>query len=451
MRILWPALYSALFLFQLAVHGCGTSDDLEDLVDDPSQRSKVACDVLPDSGYEVVPEFSDQATLEVVDCGLAFPSRMAITPDGEFLLVAQLRGVIEVFQRTSNGFEAAVTPLHDLGDLDVEDEAGLTGMFFGVDFDLDAEQEERRDLFVTFQRDEDDRGINIIRRLTLERTANGLSATAPVDIIRFPEATGQAHQIQNGVGLMVEDQPHILVAVGDANRFRNARDPTTSPGTLQLLKRDGSSPAGDRPWPEAPSTHAIGVRNVYGFVLLPSTVDARPTIVAYENGNTETDRGWLIRLFPESGPPAQLDLGNVGDDDADSWLAFEDLHTRAALGGGRTAVFDTISPPRAPTEVAYHPGGGPIPESVAGAASFVVAMFGESGTTTLSPGKGLELVSVTNIGGAALQSDRRLLVRRRAETEGQFRHPVPLAVDPVTGDIYLADIITGELSRLTFP
>ncbi len=422
--------------------------DLEEQIGDPGQREKQPCPELPASGYAVTPEFAESLRLEVVDCGLALPSRIRFAPSGEFFVVAQLKGVVEIFRREGEGFVADSKPLHDLGDLGVRDEAGLTALFFGADFDLDAEDAARRDLFLNYQKSIDGRNRNVIRRLTLARKGSAIAATDAVDIITFPDPTSQAHQIQDGFGLVHEGAPHILVAVGDNNTPSTARDPEDSNGSLHLLQRDGSEPLGQRPWSSSPSVVAIGLRNAYSVVRLPAEVDERRGVVGFENGISDNDRAWLIRPFPESGAPAQMDLGYEGNDDSQKWLAFEDLHTRGALGGNRTAVFMTFNPTISPTQAAIHPGGGPFADTRSGLANIVVAHFGKSGDGSLGPGKTLQMVTVSNISGAALQSDRVTIVQRRSETEGEFRHPVALDVDPTNGDIFFADIITGELARI---
>lgn len=422
--------------------------DLEDQVADPNQRAKKPCDTLPESGYRLAEAFDGRLQLEVVDCGLALPSRMRFSPAGDFLLVAQLRGVVEAFLRQGDRFEALESPLYDLGELGVRDEAGLTSIFFGAQFDLDAPEPERRDLFLNYQRRQGRRNQNVIRRVTLARTPDGLEARDPVDIFVAADQTDQAHQIQDGVGLIHEGAPHILVAVGDAKEPDTARDPSGPNGTFQLMRRDGQPPLGERPWPQFPSTHAIGVRNTYGFLHLPAEIDPRRGLVGFDNGNSDIDRAWLVRPFPTSGRPAPLDLGYTGDDFAPSWTEFADPHTRSALGGERRAVFMTFSPPLSPTSVAIHPGGGGIPQTRQGTVSLLVSMFGRSGEQTWTPGKTIDLVTLTNIEGAALQANRRVVVERRPETEGTYRHPVALDVDPVTKDTYFADIITGDLMRL---
>lgn len=449
-RAVWSPARAGSTLVMLALIAACESEEptLEEQVDDPTQRTKAACDPLPASSYRVSDEFAADLAIEVIDCGFAFPSRLRFSPDGELLLVASLRGVVELYVRDGERLQLAESTLHDLGDLGVEDEAGLTSVFFGADFDLDSEEIARRDVFSSYQKRVDGRFRNIVRRVTLERADGGIIATDPVDIVTFSGDASQAHQIQDGVGLMVEGEPHILVAIGDGLDWRDARDPSNPNGTLQLLRRDGREPIGPAPWPEAPSTRAIGLRNAYGFVRLPAEVDARRAIVAFENGSSENDRAWLVRPFPSSGVPEQLDLGWRGSDSDSSWLGFRDPHSRSALGEARRAVFMTWSPPISPTSVAVHPGSDVIPETRRGQASVVVATFGKSGDSSLGPGKTIELVTVTNLEGAAIDADRTTVVERAPSGDGEFRHPVALDVDPRTGDIYFADIISGELSRV---
>jgi glucose/arabinose dehydrogenase len=432
---------------------CGDAEpDLEEQVSGQLTR-KTECGDLPSSAFRLHPDVAASGTLDVVDCGYRLPARLAFSPDGDLLLVAQLRGQLYAYVRDEGGaLRLQPEPLFDLGDLGVRDEAGLSGVTFTADFDL-AGDSVQRELFISYQRALDDGARNRVHRLRLRRDEAG-SVVVEADAVIWTgsEPVGQAHQIQQGVAFVRAGEVHVLFAVGDANDAANAREPSGANGTLLMMRRDGRPPAGARPWPAHPYTQAIGHRNAYGITMLPADVDERRGVVGVENGNANNDRAWLFRVVDFDGDgTVQLDLGYDGDDEASSWTQARDPNTRGALGEGRNAVFRTFSPPVAPTSVAFHRGGvGPIPASSPGEASLVAGFFGESGSGSVRPGKNLQLLRLTNIEGAALQSSAQVLVERRLDTEGEFRHPVGLDVDPTDGSIWFADIISGDLHRVRF-
>lgn len=436
----------------LAAAGCREEDpDLEEQVDGDLSR-KAPCDTLPATGYRIHPDVTEPGAIEVVDCGFRLPSRLAFSPDGGLLLVTQLKGQVYAYVRGDDEtFTLQPGPLHDLGDLGVRDEAGLSAAFFTDGFDLDGEAEQR-EVFLTYQEALDAGPRNRVTRLRLARDGDGVAVEDAQVLWTGTEPSGQAHQIQQGVAFRMLGAVHLLIAVGDGNDPAYAADPAGANGTLQLMQRDGSAPLGTRPWPAHPYTQAIGHRNAYGMTMLPAEIDARQGVVGIENGNSRNDRAWFVRAVDLDGDnDRQLDLGYRGSDREESWTAAGDAYTTGALGEPRNAVFRLFSPVVAPTSIAMHPGGvGPIPASTEGAVSLVAAFFGESGEGSLGPGKNIQLLRVSNLSGAALQASATVLVDRDPSTDGDLRHPVGLDVDPVTGDVWFADILTGELSRVVF-
>ncbi|NJK88763.1 MAG: PQQ-dependent sugar dehydrogenase [Myxococcales bacterium] len=442
-----------LILAPLVSCGRGDGPDLEDQVRVPQSRGKSTCDATPDLGYTLTDEWREGMTLEPFDCGYVFPSRLAFSPRGELLLVAQLNGQLYGYLRAGQlDGELSSDPflVHDTGELGVRDEAGMTGVGFVSGFDLDGPPE-RRQMFVTFQREVEE-GVthNFVRRLTLAREGDRVVTADTMDIWESGEETGQAHQIQDIVSFELLGEPHLVTPVGDANVGRTARDPTTSNGTIRMMRTDGSPPLGDRPFPDSPYTQAIGIRNVYGLTKLPESVDPRGGFIGVENGNADSDRAWFARLVDYQGDNALAqDFGYDGEDAAARWREAKDVRTVGGLGGARTAVFRLWEPPIAPTSIALHPGGvAGLPATRSGQVTFIVGFFGPSGTIATGPGKDLRVLTLTNFDGAALQSTERQLVIRKEETFGDYRNPVGVAVDPKTGTIYFSDIITGEVARI---
>jgi hypothetical protein len=81
---------------------------------------------------------------------------------------------------------------------------------------------------------------------------------------------------------------------------------------------------------------------------------------------------------------------------------------------------------------------------------FVTAFFGKTGSPENRPGKNIQFARVGNLQGASYQVIDPLtpLVERTDAADGVvYGHPVAMDVDPQTGDIFFADIVTGELNR----
>ncbi len=402
---------------------------------------------LKTPAYVGVENMSINVTL--MDDTLKMPTRIKISADGKYMFVAELySGEVILYVREDSYWHRQKMPFYDVGDLNVEGERGMTGLFFGAGFDPDAEDPVLRDVFVTYQIYENDKFRNRITRVTFTKTKNGTySGADPQMIYEGPRPGSSAHQIQDGIGFEYEGAPHILVSIGDGKMRSFALNASREGnGKLLLMQRDGSDPLGPRPFPEYPNVQAIGLRNTYGILMLPASIDSRRRIFGAENGESKNDRLWFLEAVDFGHEEdAQVSLGWSGSDSDRGWTSVIDVNTPGPIKP-EAVVALLSSPIVSPTSVSLHPGKGVIPKSKENEASILIVYYGKTGSKENKPGKEIVLGHLTNLGNQPFL-DLIPIIERSPEAEGTLGNPVAMDVDPTTGDIYFADIITGELYR----
>ncbi len=428
------SILTLLFVFIAGTFlGCTNSFDPTDVPD-------------VDENAPLTYQASTANTFNISKISTAFiPTRLKITADGQWMFVAQLGGQVLVYKKDGEDWTKQETFFYDLGDLGVQGERGLTGLFFGANFNPESDNAADRDVFLSYQQSVNGDFLNRITRVTATFQDTELYGTDEDMIYEGPQASAEAHQIQDGIGFMYEGAPHILVSIGDGFETSNALDPSIEGhGKLLLMQRDGSDPLGPRPWPEYPKVAAIGIRNTYGIAMLPESIDDRRRVLGVENGNGVNDRLWFLEVIDFGHEfDEQVSLGYDGSDEADSWISVLDVNAGFLPP---EAVLELLSPIQAPTSVAFHPGGGIIPDAVANSqATFLVACYGKSNSTT-NERKGIYKLEVSNFGNQPGSSFERI-IERTPEAEGSQGAPVAMDVDLSTGDIYFADIVTGEINR----
>jgi len=385
--------------------------------------------------------------ISVVESGLEQPTRIKISPDGGFILVAQLNGGVVVFRRDSGGWKRQGALFFDLGGLGVPDNSGLTGLFFGADFDPGSPDPLQRDVFLSYQRDVFGVNRNRITRVTFTKQGEDFVGTDPAVIYQAPQPAAPFHQIQDGIGIIYEGAPHILVSIGDAFKPVDSLDITKEGrGKLLLMQRDGADPLGPRPYPASPKVQVIGLRNTYGIAMAPEDVDSRRRVIGVENGKQFQDRIWFLEAVDFGHEvDGRVSLGYTGSDTDAGWTTNPDVNAPGA--SKPEAVLALISPVVSPGSVSFHPGGGIIPASGSGQASFLAVYFGGNASVDNSPGKQIVLVVIDNLDAQPLVS-LTPIVQRTEEALGGPGNPIALDVDIVTGEFYFADFVTGKLYRV---
>jgi len=93
----------------------------------------------------------DTFDLSVIALGLNLPTRIKISPDGQFMFISELSGNVILFVKSGDEWNRQDTLFYDLGDLEVTGERGLTALFFGANFDPKSPDSEDRDVFLSYQ------------------------------------------------------------------------------------------------------------------------------------------------------------------------------------------------------------------------------------------------------------------------------------------------------------
>ncbi|HKY62789.1 MAG TPA: PQQ-dependent sugar dehydrogenase [bacterium] len=413
-----------------------------------------ACDLPLAEFYEPAVPGLKILQLDQVDV----PTRLKISPDGSLMLVAELGGKVHAFNRINDTWVRQSAPFIEvsLGGLSIEEERGMTGLFFGLDFDPNSPDALRRDLFLTYQFFDGADFVNRVARMTVNRSGGDWVAGGFTVIYEGPDPINSAspigaHQIQDGLSLSYEGLPHLLVAIGDGFFPASATDESKeSLGKILLMQRDGSPAPGDRPFAND-FLQAKGIRNVYSMALLPEELDPRRRVLGVENGAGFQDRIWLLELI-DFGHETDLgiNLGWNGNDSAPSWESISDFNTPGPFD--TEGVLRLLEPPVSPTGLALHPGRG-IVSAPPNQAAFVAAYFGPTFCTGENcPGKEIVVGSLGNFGNQPTIDNLSTIVRRSAAGREELGNPTALAVDPLSGDILFADIVTGEIDRIVvFP
>lgn len=435
------------------------SDNCPDVVN-PSQGDSDgdelgdACDLPIAQLYEAV----SPGTLKILKLDqVSLPTRLKISPDGSLMFVSELSGKVHVFDRVNDSWVRQASPFMEinLGGLDISEERGMTGLFFGVDFDADSSDPLRRDLFVTYQFLDGSDFVNRISRVTVSRSAGQWIAENAEMIYEGPNPLNQtypigAHQIQDGFSVDYEGSAHLLVSIGDGFLPATATDESfESLGKILLMKRDGSPAAGARPFAN-PYLQGKGIRNVFSMAILPEALDPRRRVLGLENGSDFQDRIWLLELIDFGHETdAGINLGWNGNDQDLSWTSIPDLNTPGAFS--TQGVLRLISPTVAPTSLALHPGRGLIAPPP-GQVGFVATLFGPTFCTGTCSGKQIVAGSVGNFGNQPGIDNFFPIVKRSSVDPSALSNPIALDVDPQSGDLFFADIVSGEIDRVViFP
>jgi hypothetical protein len=393
---------------------------------------------------EIIPGTFD---ISAMTDALSQPTRIKISPDRNFMFVAQLDGDVALFVRDDCNWVLQENLFFDLGNLMVSGERGLTGLFFGANFDPESPDPLTRDIFLTYQARDGDVFRNRITRVTFDKQQDDFVGTDATLIYEGPQPPSSAHQIQDGIGFIYQGAPHFLVSIGDGSVFGDSLDISKEGhGKLLLMQRDGSDPLGPRPFPSAPKIQAIGIRNVYGIAMIPESIDPRRRILGVENGNAFQDRIWLLEIVDfDLEINGQVSLGYKGSDVGLSWSSVPDVNAPGDVKP--EGVLALISPVVAPTSVSIHPGGGIIPPPGNNKLSFVIVYFGKTFSSGNSPGKQVVLAVIENLDSQPSITLTPIIHRKDevAEIEG---NPLPLDADPLTGEFYFADAVTGKLYRV---
>ncbi len=410
-----------------------------------------ACDDAPPISENYVETIPESLDVMLLDQSLVAPTRIKISPDGALMFVAELGGKVWLYQKNSGRWVKQQAVFYDSGEIgaNLSDQRGMTGLFFGATFDWTSANPLHREIFLTYEQLVGAEYFNRISRVTLSVQGMDIVATDAQQIYQAPEPVPSpglgSHQIQDGIGLEYEGAPHLLVSIGDGFIGADALDETKEGrGKFLLMQRDGSDPLGARPF-SRPKIQAIGARNVYGMVMLPDSLDPKRRVLALENGNATNDRIWLLELLDfDHAVDAALSLGYTGSDEEETWTTVPDLNNPGPpqLQG----ALKIINPVEAPVCVSLHPGAGIIPPAGENQAVFVATFFGKTLGTT-DHGRAVMLGIIDQLDSQPELSSLSRIIQRTPAAVGEFGNPLALDVDPSSGDLLFADVVTGELHQ----
>jgi len=353
---------------------------------------------------------------------LVSPTRILITPDNRHLLVSQITGEVMTFDRMDGSWSDIpnlVTRVETKFPGFPPDEAGLTGIVLSSNFPQNGK------LFLLYTyKDKDGNTQNRISVSQIKEKSGKLVGTKPKLIYQANIAGTGSHQITDGIGLTIENEPHIMFLIGEGFHGERAQDPKLEAGKVIIIREDGSNPLGTRPF-ENPKVEALGIRNAYVIASNPND-------------------------------PGKYLIGDTGPDKYDR-LIYTQLANGAKLNfnwnGGQEKLKEPIPDPNNPQvkdlviyrllQTRTFTGLKFIPNSN----DVLAVAFGQTGSSQNSPGKEIWLGKLTNLSGQPRIAFSPI-IRRVQAAEGKLGNPIGLEIDPQTGDFFFADILEGRLYQV---
>lgn len=259
----------------------------------------------------------DNPAIEVVWDNLAFPSGIAVAPDGRIVFTELQQGNVRIIG--ADGVLAPEPFVHV--DVATRGEVGLLSIALAPDFETTG--------FVYVLRSvPDDQGRAVKHQVLRFRDAGGVGADETAIVDNLPASGTGLH---NGGAIAFGPDGMLYVSVGDNEQPLRAGDPASPLGKILRYTPEGQTPD-DNPSAGSP-VFAMGFRNVFGLAFQPFTGRLWVT----ENGPDANDElnlveagshyGWPDVRGPAGRPPfvdPALDLSpSVGV----SGIAFLDART----------------------------------------------------------------------------------------------------------------------------
>ncbi len=370
---------------------------------------------------------SEDYRVSLFASGLASPTRVRFSPDGNFLLATQITGEVIAFSRNDDGTINA-TPSRTVH---VEtrfpgfppEEGGLVSVVFSTDY-----QKTGRIFLLHNYKDRNGKIYNRVSTSSLSTQNRKLIGSKPQVIFQANIDGSHSHQITDGVSVDIQGTPHLLFAVGEGFKAERALDPKLEAGKILLIQYDGTSPKGHRPYPDNPKVEAIGIRNAY--VLLTHPSDPHNRVIIADTGPNKYDRLIMAGL----GTGKRLKPYAFGWDGNQEKLKdpIPDPNIRAVAD----LVITRLPETRTFTGLAFDNEG-----------NVAATLFGQTGSKKNSPGKELWLGKMTGISSQP-KVDFTPIIRRKNEADGKLGNPIGLAYDPLDQSFYFADILEGRIYRV---
>lgn len=368
-------------------------------------------------------------------------TQIKFSPDGSYFLVALLTGEVYGFvQTTIDGQTTWVKQAEPVLTITTAfpgfppEENGLIGLAFAADY------ETSREIFFTyaFRAGEDDIR-NRVARTEIILASDLLVADGLTDIYELKTPGNASHQIEGAVGILVENISHVMFGVGEGFEADRALDVAKEAGKLMLIRRDGSDPAGPRPYPTNPKIQAIGFRNPPDLAINQFDPEQRLAIV--DTGPDTNDRFIYAKFIDLIQGKAVTGL-DLGWDGTSTSLA-ESRPDQNSVNLPNSVLY-RWEPAHTATNIVFHPGKGQIPTSTKDQATVFASLFGRTGETGRGkPGREIWLGTLTT--GTEPAVSWQLFITRSKKGVGEVGHPLGLAIDPNTDDIVFGDIMEGSI------
>jgi glucose/arabinose dehydrogenase len=234
------------------------------------------------------PAAAARAKPELVAGHLAFPTNMALSPDGRIFFTEKETGDVRIV-RDGRVLNEPFTHLDVVGG----GETGLLGVALHPGFPA-------QPWVYLYYSDAADGRNRLIRIL-----ADGDAGADRQDLIDgLPTANGY----HNGGDLVFGTDGSLFLSLGEAHESARAQDPNDIGGKVLRIEANGTLPPDNPFGPENP-VYSIGHRNSFGLCVDPSTGDLWET----ENGPGSDDEinrivaganyGWPDQLGPGGAPP----------------------------------------------------------------------------------------------------------------------------------------------------
>jgi hypothetical protein len=374
-----------------------------------------------------------KTTVSIFDEEIAGISHIEITPDGNYMLVATLQGTIWVYQNIDGMFRRQTKPFFTLSTSQPgfpPEEAGLTGIGLGADF------ESSGDVFLTYSFAVEKKSFrNRVMRLTFSKKGKNVVGTSPTQIFEAKTPGSGSHQIQKGVGVMVEGKPHFIFTIGEGFVSERALDPNEEAGKVMLIGRDGSDPVGVRPFPESPKVQALGIRNAPALARNP----VNGNIAIGDTGPNNYDRFLYGKLFDPEGKNAHPISFNWDGSEESLQKGAKDIYDN-----NKEMILYRWSPTETAVNISFFEHE-KLPTLTADRQYVLVDLFGRTGEKGIRPGKSIMLGILSH--GATNSITLSPLIGQTEEGKNTLGHPIGLAVDPKTRDIYFGDIMEGKIYK----
>lgn len=383
------------------------------------------------SSYAFSPAFL--GNVSVFDENLGTISHMEITPDGRSMLVATLPGTVWIYHKTDSGFVRQKDPFFSVETAQPgwpPQEAGLTGIALGADFEVSG------DVFFLYSfAFEKGSFRNRVVRVQFTKRGSKIVGASPKNIFEATTPGTGSHQIQDGVGVMVRDIPHLMFIMGEGFVAARALDPKEEAGKLMLITRDGEGAAGERPFDENPKVQGLGLRNPPAIARNPKS----GKLAIADTGPSSADRFIYGSMYDPDGKNTHaLSFNWDGEEDSLQKDA-PDLYD-----GGKNMIIHRWTPTETAVNIAFYENE-KLPALPQGSYYALVTLFGRTGEKGNEPGKKIMLATLSE--GLSNAISFQPFILRVPGVADELGHPIGLAVDPETKDLYFGDIIEGRIYK----